>query len=68
MEVTVLNMSTGEESCYLNLTPIEALISAAIMQARETSNLTNPLTRKRFSNKIIFSKITASIGDLGVKL
>ena len=63
----VLNLATGEES-YYDLEPLEALISAAIIEAKETSKLTNPLTRKRYAGKIIFGRETAGIGDLAVRI
>lgn len=65
--VTVLNLATGQEQIYTNLTPLEALISAAITQD-EPHNLTNTITRKRYAAAIIYGEISASIGDFAVKL
>ena len=66
-KVIVLNLGTGEEFTYVGVTPKDALISAAIYQNNEVSNLLNPLTRDRYEKRIITGRYGFSIDDLAVK-
>ncbi len=66
--VTVYNLSTGKEYFYVGLTPIDALISCAILNDKATSSLTDKNFRAKYAAKIQYGKLSASIGDLTVKL
>lgn len=66
-KTTVWNLATDEEMLF-TLEPVEALISAAILKDRQCGNLTNPITRERYRKMILFGNVSASIGDLAVKL
>jgi hypothetical protein len=66
--VLVLNMATGEEQTYMDIEPISALISAAILGENKLGDVSNPLTRARMRKLVLYGKKTASIGDYGVEL
>ena len=66
--VAVFNLSSAREYTYVGLNPIEALISCAILENKQTSDLTDKNTRSKYESKIIYGKLSASIGDLTVKL
>lgn len=66
--ILVLNLATGEELHYVALTPVEALVSAAILCDKRAGDLANTFVRERYAKKILFGQRTASIGDLAVKL
>lgn len=68
MNVMVMDLNTGKQFDYVSLSPKDALISCAILNDKKTSSLTDILTRKQYESKIIYGKLTASIGDLAVKL
>ena len=55
-------------SAHYKLDPIEALISAAIIEDKRTTNLTTEVVRDEYRQKIIFGKKTAAIGDLAVRI
>jgi hypothetical protein len=66
--VMVINLSSDKEYTYAGLKPIEALVSCAILNDKATSSLTDKNFRAKYEAKIIYGKLTASIGDLTVKL
>jgi hypothetical protein len=63
----VLNLETGEE-LYFDALPVEALISASILKYEDPSLVSNPLTRKRYAQKVLYGVCTASIGVFGVQV
>lgn len=65
--VLVLDLATGAEEYYM-LSPVEALISAAIVRDKRTGNLTDQRTRDQYRARILFGTHSASLGDLAVKL
>jgi hypothetical protein len=66
--VLVFNLSTAKEYYYSGLTPIDALVSCSILENKQASSLTDKSTRAKYESKITYGKLTASIGDLTVKL
>jgi hypothetical protein len=67
METLILNLATGEEQIY-TCEPLDALISAAILASNQASQVSNPITRNKFSKRVIFGKNTAGLDDFAVKL
>jgi hypothetical protein len=67
-DVTILNLSTGREYFYVGLNPIDALVSCSILENKQTSSLTDKAFRAKIAENIVYGKLTASIGDLTVKL
>ena len=67
-KTTVFNLFTGEESCFKNTDPKEALITAAIIDAGEPELISNPLTRKRYAKKIIAGKFSIGIDNVAVQI
>jgi hypothetical protein len=66
--VLVFNLSTAGKYYYSGLTPIDALISCSILENKQVGDVSNKVTRSKYASKIIYGKLTASIGDLTIKL
>lgn len=66
--IIVLNMATGAESWYLADNPIQALVSAAILEDKRAGDLTNAFVRGRYESKVLYGKMSASLGDLAVRI
>ena len=64
--VMVLDMSTGAEMTYTGLTPIEALVSAAILNDKRCGDVSNGLVRAKYEKLILVGQRSASIGNLAV--
>lgn len=67
MKSTVYNLETETEYVFC-LEPLEALISAAILEDKKASLLTDAATRKKYSQKIRHGILSSTIGDLSVMM
>ena len=66
--ITVFNLLSNEEYTFTNISPLNALISAAILQSNcDNSLITNPITRDRFERKLIKGKYGMSIDNVAIK-
>jgi len=68
--MAIVKHMTEGWSAYYKLDHIEALVSAAIIEDKRTSNLTTEKTREEYRKKVIVcsSGLFAGIGDLVVTL
>jgi hypothetical protein len=64
---TVYNLATDEQQVY-SCDPINALISAAMLDRRLGSGLSIPGDRDKMKNRITYGKKTATIGDWEVRI
>ena len=67
MSTLVLNLATGEEQ-YYTCQPIDALVTAAILGSDQASQVSNPITRAKFSKRIVYGKTTAGIAPFAVQI
>lgn len=64
--VHVKNVLTDVEYTFTNLSVVDSLIDAAMLENRMTSSIHNPIYRDKFKNMIILGSYTMAIGDLAV--
>jgi len=67
--VTVFNLFSGGESMYVNICPIDALISEHLLTSKNASQVSNQVMREVVRGKIRWTSLeVCSIGDLCVNV
>lgn len=65
----IYDLANNEEKTFVNALPaIENLITAYMIDTGMASQIHDPITRDRCRSKVLRGKISASLGNLAVKI